>query len=72
MVNKKCNFLKCSWFRMLCYLQVDSIVIQIPFQIIFHNGLLHYTAYTLSGLYSKTLLFIYFIYSGIYLLIPNS
>ena len=56
---------------MLCYLQEDSIVIQIPFQIIFHNGLLHDIEYTLSGLYSRALLFIYFIYSGIYLLIPN-
>ena len=56
---------------MLCYLQEDSILIQIPFQIIFHNGLLHDIEYTLSGLYSRALLFIYFIYSGIYLLIPN-
>ena len=56
--------------------QSDSVIhkyificIHVLFHILFHYGLLQDIEYVL---YSRTSLFIYFIYSNLYLLIPNS
>ena len=72
-------FLKYSWFTILCSFHVYSKVI--PLYIYMHIYILFYsfplefiTRYWIyfPVLYSKSLLFIYFIYGNVHLLIPYS
>ena len=70
------HFLKYSCFTMLCQFQVYSKVIQLYLHIYFFRFffLIGYSKILVEFpvLYSRSLLIIYFVYSGVYMLTPNS
>ena len=66
--------LKYSWFTMLCQFLLYSTVIQLyihPFFFTFFSIMVYHKTLNIV-LYSRTLLFIHFLYNSLHLLIPNS
>ena len=64
--------LKYSWFTIIVLVSSKVIQLHVFFHTIFHYRLSQDIEYNFLCLCSKSLLFIYFMYSSVYLLIPNS